>query len=103
MGFSPSALFSQPIKQWDVAREYRRRFKQALQDSEMALPIPQRDIWLRPTDDLPDRPQGSILAANQHDRACNGHRSQAKTDLQPKTVPSGADEAENERECGKRA
>ena len=31
-----------PMKQWDVSREFRRRFKQTLQNSDTEIPFPQR-------------------------------------------------------------
>ena len=37
---------TQPMKQWDVGREYRRRLKQAFDQAEITIPLPQRSIWL---------------------------------------------------------
>ncbi|MDP5019037.1 MAG: mechanosensitive ion channel family protein, partial [Dolichospermum sp.] len=40
---------TQPLKQWDVAREYRRRLKIALDQAGIAIPIPQQAIWINDT------------------------------------------------------
>ncbi|MEO1762305.1 MAG: mechanosensitive ion channel family protein [Cyanobacteria bacterium J06629_18] len=37
---------TQPLKQWDVAREYRRRLKAAFDKTGISIPIPQQNIWL---------------------------------------------------------
>ena len=37
---------TQPLKQWDVAREYRRRLKIAFDQIGIAIPVPQQAIWL---------------------------------------------------------
>jgi small conductance mechanosensitive channel len=42
-----------PLKQWDTAREFRRRVKKAFDLAGIELPFPQRDIMMRrlsPTD-----------------------------------------------------
>jgi len=50
---------TKPMKQWDVEREFRRRFKLAMQGlDDMSIPFPQRDIWLHPGDGLQDRLEG---------------------------------------------
>ncbi|MCM1981738.1 mechanosensitive ion channel family protein [Lyngbya confervoides] len=36
---------TQPLKQWDVAREYRRRLKPVLDQAGISIPFPQRSIW----------------------------------------------------------
>lgn len=36
-----------PLKQWDVAREYRRRLKKAFDAAGIQIPFPQRDITVR--------------------------------------------------------
>ncbi|MGF1513436.1 MAG: mechanosensitive ion channel family protein [Elainellaceae cyanobacterium] len=44
---------TQPMKQWDVAREFRRRFKLAMQDLDhTSIPFPQREVHLYPGDEL---------------------------------------------------
>ncbi|MBD2169507.1 mechanosensitive ion channel family protein [Calothrix membranacea FACHB-236] len=37
---------TQPLKQWDVAREYRRRLKIAFDQAGIAIPVPQQAIWI---------------------------------------------------------
>jgi len=37
---------TQPLKQWDVAREYRRRIKIAFDKAGIFIPVPQQAIWV---------------------------------------------------------
>ena len=37
---------TQPLKQWDVAREYRRRIKVAFDQAGILIPLPQQSIWV---------------------------------------------------------
>ncbi|WP_427159822.1 mechanosensitive ion channel family protein [Aliinostoc sp. HNIBRCY26] len=37
---------TQPLKQWDVAREYRRRLKVAFDQAGVHIPVPQQAIWV---------------------------------------------------------
>ncbi len=37
---------TQPLKQWEVAREYRRRVKVAFDQAGISIPIPQQSIWV---------------------------------------------------------
>lgn len=37
---------TQPLKQWDVAREYRRRLKIAFDQVGIFIPVPQQAIWV---------------------------------------------------------
>jgi moderate conductance mechanosensitive channel len=37
---------TQPLKQWDVAREYRRRLKVAFDQVGIDIPVPQQAIWV---------------------------------------------------------
>ncbi|MBV6621989.1 MAG: mechanosensitive ion channel family protein [Rivularia sp. (in: Bacteria)] len=37
---------TQPLKQWNVAREYRRRLKIAFDKAGISIPIPQQNVWL---------------------------------------------------------
>jgi small conductance mechanosensitive channel len=37
---------TQPLKQWDVAREYRRRLKIAFDEVGIHIPVPQQSIWV---------------------------------------------------------
>lgn len=36
---------TQPLQQWSVAREFRRRLKAALDDAGISIPMPQQEIW----------------------------------------------------------
>lgn len=85
-----------PMKQWDVSREFRRRFKLAIADTDTTIPFPQRDVWLYPSEEL--------LSTLRHDSSekekpdsSNGNgngrqpRSRARTDRQPRNVPDDAD------------
>lgn len=38
-----------PAQQWPVAREIRRRLKQALDEENISIPFPQRSVWIRDT------------------------------------------------------
>ncbi|WP_026103931.1 mechanosensitive ion channel family protein [Anabaena sp. PCC 7108] len=40
---------TQPLKQWDVAREYRRRLKIALDKAGVSISVPQQEIWVNNT------------------------------------------------------
>jgi small conductance mechanosensitive channel len=40
---------TQPLKQWEVAREFRRRLKIAFDQVDIAIPVPQQAIWLNNT------------------------------------------------------
>ncbi|NMG11177.1 mechanosensitive ion channel family protein [Brasilonema sp. UFV-L1] len=37
---------TQPLKQWEVAREYRRRLKVAFDQAGIYIPVPQQSIWV---------------------------------------------------------
>ncbi|RAM52476.1 MAG: mechanosensitive ion channel family protein [Hapalosiphonaceae cyanobacterium JJU2] len=37
---------TQPLKQWDVAREFRRRLKIAFDHAGISIPVPQQAIWV---------------------------------------------------------
>lgn len=43
---------TQPLKQWDVAREFRRRLKIAFDRADIGIPVPQQAIWLNTSDSL---------------------------------------------------
>jgi small conductance mechanosensitive channel len=87
---------TEPMKQWDISREFRRRFKETLQDSDTEIPFPQRDVWLHPSDEFKVTLQGSLEERRRtpdHD-GHNGHGNgnghsepAAKTDRQPRSVP----------------
>ncbi|MEM8828491.1 MAG: mechanosensitive ion channel family protein [Cyanobacteria bacterium P01_G01_bin.19] len=38
---------TEPLKQWEISREFRRRIKNALQEAGIPLPLPQQEVWLR--------------------------------------------------------
>ena len=40
---------TQPLKQWEVAREYRRRLKLAMDEAKITLPVSQRTLWFTNT------------------------------------------------------
>ncbi|HSM83527.1 MAG TPA: mechanosensitive ion channel family protein [Nodosilinea sp.] len=50
---------TQPMKQWDVSREYRRRFKQAMRNAGTEIPFPRRDVWLHPSNEFQSILRGS--------------------------------------------
>ena len=37
---------TEPLKQWEVSREFRRRVKNAFEEAGIPLPLPQQQIWL---------------------------------------------------------
>lgn len=43
---------TQPLKQWEVAREFRRRLKIAFDQAGIAIPFPQQVIWLNDAQSL---------------------------------------------------
>lgn len=42
-----------PLQQWNVAREFRRRLKRALDEEGIAIGLPQQSLWFRNSSDLP--------------------------------------------------
>lgn len=36
---------TQPLKQWEVGREFRRRLKYAFDAEGISIPFPQRSVW----------------------------------------------------------
>lgn len=48
-----------PLQQWNVAREFRRRLKQALDQEGIAIGLPQQSLWFRNASDLPHLPDSS--------------------------------------------
>lgn len=59
---------TQPLKQWDVAREYRRRLKIAFDKEGIPIPFPQQTIWLQ------DSPFQSILDNDKKNKDENNKR-----------------------------
>jgi small conductance mechanosensitive channel len=50
-----------PLEQWNVAREFRRRMKHALDEAGIAIGVPQQSLWFRSTegaDQPPVNPNG---------------------------------------------
>ncbi|MGF1499339.1 MAG: mechanosensitive ion channel domain-containing protein [Elainellaceae cyanobacterium] len=87
---------TQPMKQWDVAREYRRRFKLALRDTDSEIPFPQREVWLHTADGLKLNLEGQLdqrsIQNGDTEGKPNGSSSRqpaAKTDRQPRNVSNG--------------
>jgi small conductance mechanosensitive channel len=57
-----------PLQQWNVAREFRRRLKHALDQEGIAIGLPQQSLWFRSSTDLPhltDDQNGSDRAPEQ--------------------------------------
>ena len=95
---------TQPMKQWTVSREYRRRFKQALEHTEAQVPFPQRQVWLNAPDGIKVNLSGKLRrAAKNSNRSSsrsggnnsrNGRRPQ--TDRQPHETIGGSEDTETE-------
>ncbi|HEY9860532.1 MAG TPA: mechanosensitive ion channel family protein [Candidatus Obscuribacterales bacterium] len=47
-------LKTQPLQQWKVGREFRRRLKYALDEADIAIGSPQQSLWFRSSFDLSD-------------------------------------------------
>ena len=43
---------TQPLQQWNVSREFRRRLKRAFEDHNIPLGVPQQYLWIRNAHDL---------------------------------------------------
>lgn len=86
---------TQPLKQWDVSREYRRRFRLALEDMDTSIPFPQQDVWLHPAEEFWIKLQGKEgldLQKSAENGHSNGHHDSSNTDRQPRTVPDAEGE-----------
>lgn len=55
---------TQPLKQWDVAREYRRRLKIALDKAGIFIPVPQQAIWVNDAHTLESQENGTAKPDN---------------------------------------
>ena len=55
---------TQPLKQWDVAREYRRRLKIAFDQAGIAIPFLQQAIWFNDTHLLKSQSDGKNPTSN---------------------------------------
>lgn len=51
---------TQPLKQWDVAREYRRRLKIAFDQAGVNIPVPQQAIWVNDLQ-LPSSQEAQVI------------------------------------------
>ncbi|KOP25954.1 mechanosensitive ion channel protein MscS [Hapalosiphon sp. MRB220] len=60
---------TQPLKQWDVAREFRRRLKIALDHAGISIPVPQQAIWVNDAQML----VSSDFKVKQQESTVNGH------------------------------
>lgn len=55
---------TQPLKQWEVAREYRRRLKLAFDQAGIPIGIPQQSLWVSNSPDIdhhPLRPKPQVI------------------------------------------
>ena len=43
---------TQPLQQWNVSREFRRRLKRAFEEHNIPLGVPQQNLWIRNPHDL---------------------------------------------------
>lgn len=88
--FGDSALIirvwikTEPMKQWDVSREFRRRFKESVEAAGSEIPFPQRDVWLHPSDDFRVALLGQQQNGHSPEASSNGHHQPAETDDQPR-------------------
>jgi moderate conductance mechanosensitive channel len=51
---------TQPLKQWDVAREFRRRLKVALDGAGISISVPQQAIWVNDEQSLNFQSNGKV-------------------------------------------
>lgn len=52
---------TQPLKQWEVAREYRRRLKLAFDEANIPIGVPQQSLWLSSPPELEDEIPASLV------------------------------------------
>jgi small conductance mechanosensitive channel len=50
-----------PLKQWNVAREFRRRVKKAFDERGIEIPFPQRTIYVGHSENIAYKQQGRLL------------------------------------------
>lgn len=55
---------TQPLKQWEVAREYRRRLKIAFDKAGILIPFPQQAVWVNDAQSLKSHFDGKGSASN---------------------------------------
>ncbi|MBD1850153.1 mechanosensitive ion channel family protein [Leptolyngbya sp. FACHB-711] len=71
---------TQPLKQWEVAREYRKRLKLAFDSAGIAIGIPQQAVSLQPLPDEDDRLEElRTHRAAAKDAKRDQHRSSAES------------------------
>jgi len=58
-----------PLQQWNVAREFRRRLKYALDEEGIAIGLPQQSLWFRSASELPHLPDGDDEGDRASDHA----------------------------------
>jgi moderate conductance mechanosensitive channel len=46
---------TEPLRQWEISREFRRRLKNAFEIAGIPLPLPQQQIWLSRHNLVPDQ------------------------------------------------
>lgn len=71
---------TQPMKQWDVSREFHRRLKLAFDDAKIAVPALQQEVWFQTANDM--RLQLDGLANNGK----QDHREEKGTDKGTATI-----------------
>ncbi len=62
------AVITAPLEQWGVARELRRRIKEAFDEHGIQIPFPQQTIWMRTAD-----PSVAATETGGHGSQTNGH------------------------------
>jgi len=98
---------TQPMKQWDVSREFRRRFKQSMQDMDTSIPFPQRQVWLNVPKGLDISLSGELSRTDETGQ--NGsalqekstRRRSAQTDPQPLNLSSEHNDLANSESDGR--
>ena len=55
---------TQPLQQWNVAREYRRRLKIAFDQAGIEIPFPQQAIWVNEAQSLKSESDGKGFTSN---------------------------------------
>ncbi len=70
---------TQPIKQWDVSREFHRRLKLAFDEANISIPANQQEIWFQTGPDMRLQLNG-----------LNGNGEKNKDRSKQETVTAGA-------------
>ena len=65
-----------PLQQWNVAREFRRRLKRALDEEGIAIGLPQQSLWFRNASDVPHLPEGNAHVRSRGEKVAGGERSE---------------------------